>query len=301
MKAALLDIVDVGNTLGEGVVWDERAGAVWWTDIESCRLYRYILAHKTLGVFATPERLCAFGLMETEGMLVAAFASGFAFFEPETGRLDWIARPIEGVTGLRFNDGRVDPAGRFWCGTMAEDNRPETIAKSCLYCLGADLSVSTHLSGIHISNAICWSPDGTRMYFTDSMTQTIQAFDFDSEGGAMANAAAFATVSGEAGALVGPDGAVTDADGYLWNAQWGAARVTRYAPDGAEDFVVELPTSHITCPVFGGPDMNLLFVTSARQGLSDDRLAAEPQAGNLFIFETDAVGTPAARFRGGRP
>ena len=153
MKTELKYVVPIQNTLGEGVLWDKRSGAFWWTDIQNCKLYRFTLKNEKLSGFQTPERLCAFGFTDEEGLLIAAFESGFAYFRPETGDVRWIAKPFEDIEGLRFNDGRVDPAGRFWCGTMAEDGKTETIEKSKLYCLNENLQVSEHISNIHIANS----------------------------------------------------------------------------------------------------------------------------------------------------
>lgn len=294
MKTNLKYILPVQNTLGEGVLWDDRSGAFWWTDIQSCKLYRFTLAQEKLDVFHTPERLCAFGFTEDPGLLVAAFESGFAAFRPENGYLRWLGKPFEGVAGLRFNDGRIDPAGRFWCGTMAEDGKTETIQQSKLYCLNEELQISDHISNIHIANSLCWSPDGKYMYFADSPQQKIKRFDFDKAAGTCSKAEIFA----ETTAAIVPDGSVTDNAGFLWNAQWGGAQVVRYAPDATLDFSLELPVSQPTCVAFGGPDLNLLCVTTANENLTDDALKSQPEAGNLFIYQVEATGLPAPLFKG---
>ncbi|PCI51755.1 MAG: gluconolaconase [Alphaproteobacteria bacterium] len=294
MKIKLKYIVPVQNTLGEGVLWDGRSGAFWWTDIQNCKLHRFILENEKLDIFQTPERLCAFGFTDEEGLLVAAFESGYASFRPETGDIQWIRKPFDGVEGLRFNDGRVDPAGRFWCGTMAEDGKSETIQKSKLFCLNEAMEVSAHISDIHIANSLCWSPDGKYMYFADSPKQQIQRYDFDMANGACSNARIFASTTGS----IAPDGSVTDAQGYLWNAQWDGSRVVRYAPDGTIDFILEMPVSQPTCVAFGGPSLDLLCITTAQENLSDDALKSQPQAGNLFIYQVDANGLPAPMFKG---
>ena len=297
MKATLLHIVPSQNILGEGVLWDERTGAVWWTDIQGRTQHCYSPDSDTYRVYDLPERLGAFGFTAVDGLLVAAFESGFAYYRPLTGDIHWIDRPFTGTGGLRFNDGRVDAKGRFWCGTMAEDGKDDTIEKGALYCLDEKLETSRHISDIHIANSLCWSPDGTHMYFADSPRQKILRYDFDMKAGQCAAPHLFAETSGD----TVPDGSVTDSAGYLWNAQWGGSRVVRYGPDGHINSVLDLPVSQPTCVAFGGPDMNRLFITTAREGLSKENLAEQPDAGNLFIYQLDVKGLPAPLFKGPLP
>ena len=150
-----------------------------------------------------------------------------------------------------------------------------------------------HLTGISISNSVCFSPDGVYSYFADTPERTIWRFDADPASGALSNRQAFARTP--AGAF--PDGSTIDADGYLWNAQWGASRVVRYAPDGRESGTLHLPVSQPTCVAFGGEELNWLFVTTAREGLPPDALSGEPLAGDLFVFEVESRGLPEERYR----
>ena len=296
MKVKLLHTIPVANGLGEGVLWDPREGAFWWTDIDNSTLHRFELDGEKHDTFKTPERLTAFGFTDTLGVFVAGFESGFAFFTPETGEVDWIGKPFAGIKGLRVNDGRVDPKGRFWCGTMAEDGNDATIREGSLYRLDDQLHVSAYLSSIHIANSICWSPDGSLMYFADSPTQRIRCFDFDLENGSLSSVHTFATTQGN----IYPDGSITDKDGYVWNAQWGGGQVVRYTPGGDVDFTLKVPASQPTCAAFGGENLDLLAVTSATQGLSDARLKDDPEAGHLFIYKVDAQGLPSTHFKGKR-
>jgi L-arabinonolactonase len=292
MKIELIDIIEVGNTLGEGVLYDPRTDQLWWTDIHSCLMYRYDWADKQVNCFETPERLCSFGFTDTPGKFIAAFESGFAFYQPEAGKVDWIARPFRNIDGLRFNDGRVDRQGRFWCGSMAEDGLPETIAQSGLFYLHPDLTITNHIKGVEISNATCWNPDSKSFYFADTPSGNIRHYDFHAPSGELSNMRVFATTA--KGTF--PDGAVTDAEGYVWNAQWAGSKVVRYAPDGTEDLIVDLPVSQPTCPAFGGPDGDMLFVTTAQENMSPEKLAAEPHAGDVFVFKTETRGQDIAIF-----
>lgn len=290
-KVKLIDTIPCANLLGEGVQWNQQDNCFWWTDIHSAKFYRYHLASKKMSQWDLPEKLGCFAFAKNDSRLLAAFASGFAWFEPETGALEWIAKPEAHLIGNRSNDGRCDRQGRFWMGTIREQqNRPGQCAS--LYSLKADGSVSLHLTGLHISNALCWSPDSRKLYHADSPTHSIRVYDFDAQTGELSNAQLFAQTS----AGIEPDGACVDAEGFIWNAQWGGSHVVRYAPDGSIDFILPMPVRQPTCVAFGGEDLNLLAVTSASIGLSDEELQQQPQAGNVFIFETDVIGLPESRF-----
>jgi len=283
-------IVPVGNVLGEGVLWDAQARKVLWTDIQSRRLFFYDPARDALESLPTPERLCSFGLVAGEDRLVAAFESGIALYEPRAQKIEWLARPEFGTPGLRFNDGRVDRQGRFWTGTMLEG--PDSAPAGTLYSIGRRSPLRAHISGVGISNGIGFSPDSTRFYFADSPVRTIFVYDFDAGSGAISNRRVFASTP--KGAF--PDGSTVDAGGCVWNAHWGAGRVVRYAPDGAVLTQLDVPATQPTCAAFGGRDLNLLFVTSARDGLNEAALSGQPHAGDLFIFEPAITGLPDGRF-----
>ncbi|WP_323816386.1 SMP-30/gluconolactonase/LRE family protein [Cellvibrio sp. NN19] len=288
---SLIDIVPCANLLGEGVQWNQQDGCFWWTDIHSAKLYRYQLASKKLSHWDLPEKLGCFAFAKNDSRLLAAFASGFAWFDVETGALEWIAKPEAHFIGNRSNDGRCDRQGRFWMGTICEQkNSPWQCAS--LYSLQADGELTKHLTSLHISNALCWSPDSRKLYHADSPAFAINVYDFDAASGVLSNRQVFAQL--EQG--IEPDGACVDAQGYVWNAQWGGSRVVRYAPDGSVDFILPMPVLQPTCVAFGGENLNLLAVTSARVGLSDETLQQQPQAGNLFIFQTDVMGLEEAKF-----
>jgi L-arabinonolactonase len=289
MKATLIDRVSVGNTLGEAVLWDGLDRRAWWTDIQERRLYRYEPISHTLERFDLPERLGSFGFIEGSERIVGAFESGFAYYHPESAALEWISRPKHAAENVRFNDGRVDRQGRFWAGSMVEGFGEPT---GKLYCLAKAVS-EEHLTGINICNSLCFSPDGRHMYFADSPLRTILRFDLDLDTGALSNRLVFARTP--RGAF--PDGSNVDSDGHLWNAQWGAGCVVRYAPDGTISGRVELPVTQPTCVAFGGDAFDLLFVTSAREGLDAATLATQPQAGDVFIFQTDVTGCKESRYR----
>jgi sugar lactone lactonase YvrE len=284
----LIDVVPVANTLGEGVLWDSDAGLLWWTDIQERRLYRYEPKGRTLIHFNLPERLGSFGLVAGRSDLIAAFESGFAFYHPESRRLQWLQRPAHAAGNMRFNDGRVDRAGRFWSGSMVE-GRGEPNGQ--LYSLRSG-QVESHLSGISISNSLCFSPDGRYLYFADTPHRTIWRFNLDQATGALSNRQVFVTTP--EGSY--PDGSNVDAQGHLWNAHWGGGRVVRYAPDGSISGSIELPVSQPTCIAFGGDELDTLFVSTARENLKPDSLARQPQAGHIFAYRLGVKGLADARY-----
>jgi sugar lactone lactonase YvrE len=287
-EAQLIDVLPVANTLGEGVLWDRESAVLWWTDIQERRLHRYQLKNRELTHFELPERLGSFGLVAGRDDLVCAFESGFAFYHPASQRLQWLQRPPHAAENVRFNDGRVDRAGRFWSGSMVE-GRGEPCGQ--LYSLRTG-RVESHLSGIAISNSICFSPEGDCLYFADTPHRTIWRFNLDSVTGALSNRQVFVTTP--EGSY--PDGANVDAEGHLWNAHWGAGRVVRYAPDGSISGGVELPVSQPTCVAFGGDDLDILFVTSARENLQAAVLARQPQAGHVFAYRISVKGLADSRY-----
>jgi sugar lactone lactonase YvrE len=284
----LIDTFRVGNTLGEGVQWDAAGQALWWTDIQARRLHRYGWENRTVESFDMPERVGSFGLIEGSDKIIAAFESGIALYDLAGGASQWLLRP--GHSGVRFNDGRVDRQGRFWAGTM-EEGEPRS-GRGSLYCTDRDGRVHQRESGIMISNGLCWSLDGRTLYFADSALRTMYAYDANTADGTISNRRVFARTPEGAH----PDGATIDADGYLWSAQWGASRIARYAPSGKLDRIFDVPVSQPTCLAFGGPNLDHLFVTSARDGLSGAELAGQSGAGDIFVYKVEYRGVPENRY-----
>ncbi len=287
LQATHIETITVGNQLGECVLWRDSDQSVWWTDVQSCRLYRLLWPSLALTVYETPERLCSFSFLAgTDQEILAAFASGMAIYNPEENHLRWLDRPKELGGSLRLNDGRTDPGGRFWVGSMSEDLEPS----GRLYCMGEEGILNSGQEGIRISNGTCWAPDGRTMYFTDSPSKEIRTCPYDVDSGATGTWTTFASVTtGE------PDGAVTDADGVYWFAHWAGACVTGLSPQGAIFGKIEIPTPHTTCPALGGPKGNLMFVTSACQGLDASQI--DNNAGGLFIYETNLMASASGQTR----
>lgn len=284
------DVIATRNVVGEGILWNGHQGQLWWSDIQSSRLHCYDWSRKTLEVLATPERVGSVGLVAGSPQLITAFASGIALYDPRSGELEWLARPAEMVPGVRFNDGRVDRRGRFWCGTMVEGT--QRTADGCLYSMGRQATWRRHAQDIRIANGLCMSPDGTRLYFADSATQTIQVYELIEPEGVLGPPRQFAATPPGAW----PDGAAVDREGCVWSAHWGAGCVVRYTPEGRIDRTLAVPTRQPTCVCFGGPDLDVLCVTSARESLDAATLRSEPNAGAVFLYRAGVQGLPESEY-----
>jgi xylono-1,5-lactonase len=224
--------------------------------------------------------------------LLVTLKSGFAFFDPETGRLQHQHDPEPDRPGNRFNDGKCDASGRFWGGTMDFACKDATGA---LYSLDAQLRCTRHLDTWHITNGPTWSADGRTMYFNETGRGQVNAFDFSPDTGAMTNRRLWLQFTAEEGK---PDGMTTDAEGRIWIAHWGASCVTCRDETGRVLARIDLPTAHITDCAFGGPNLTTLYISSAADGLSPEQRANQPLAGGLFAVEVDARGVPASQFKG---
>jgi L-arabinonolactonase len=301
--AKYLDLLHDGrNELGEGVLWCERSGRVFWTDIHGKRLHAHDPVSGKHADWAMPERLCCFALTADANVLLAGFESRLAWFDLVSGAATTICAVEADKPTTRLNDGRCDRQGRFVFGTLDEASPRQAIAS--FYRLNHDLTLERlPLPNIAISNSICFSPDGGAMYFCDSMEGVIYRWDgYGSDAGNSGDTAAISVFADLRGSGASPDGAIVDADGYLWNAQWGAARVARYAPDGGLDRLLHLPVTQPSCVCLGGADFNDLFVTTAQELLTPEALAEQPLAGGLFHMHTsDARGLPEIRFGGTVP
>lgn len=257
-------MADVENQLGEGVLWCDRSARVLWTDILGAKLYAHDPASGKTSSWPMPEPLASFALTGDDDRLLLGLASQLAFFNFSTGAIMPICDVEAGLT-TRLNDGRCDRQGRFVFGTFNTVEPREAIGG--YYRLDADLKLERlPLARCAIANSICFSPDGATMYYCNSPDRVIRCCDYDPANGAISNERIFAELDGKTGE---PDGSCIDAEGYLWNAQWGASRVVRYAPDGQVERVIATPVLQPSCVAIGGADMNMLYVTSARAGMSE--------------------------------
>jgi len=278
--------------LGEGARWDARRGELLRVDILAGRVFRdsvdddgsllpvraYVLPG-TVGAIAPVER--------DEGWLLAA-GRGFTHLAPD-GSLRRLAEIAPRAT--RMNDAACDPQGRFWAGTLADDRRP---GGGALYRFDRTGQTELILGDLTISNGLGWSPDGGTMYLADSGTRLIHAFAFDAAPGTISDRRVLVTVPEEVGA---PDGLTVDAGGDLWVAVFGGGRVHRYSPDGELREEVLVPATETTSCAFAGPGLDRLYVTTATENWTDEQRRAQPGAGLVYRFDTDATGRPAEPFR----
>ena len=284
-------ILPVKNALGEGILWDSQRQRLWWTDIQGRRLYRYDWALGETQALEMPERVGSFGLVAGSECLITAFESGIARYDPRDASVTWLARLGELYPAVRFNDGRVDRQGRFWSGTMVEGDQPAVSAG--LYSFDCSSGFRQHLRDVRISNSLCLSPDGRKLYFADSPTRTIRVFELNERDGTLGPGRVF--VQTPVGA--DPDGATIDAEGCLWSAHWGAGCVVRYTPEGQVDRTLRVPASQPTCVCFGGPDLDVLCVTTARIGLSEASSRTQPNAGDVFLYRVGVKGLAEAEYQ----
>jgi sugar lactone lactonase YvrE len=284
-------VLDVKAELGEGPVWDPDAGCLYFVDIEREVVHRYDPATQTSRSFQVGMMVGAAALTAA-GDLVLAVRDGFARLDLDSGQVRALADVEAELPDQRMNDGKCDPAGRFWAGTMALDKR---LGAGALYRLDPDGRVHRMLGEISISNGLDWSADGRLMYYVDTPTGSIDVFDFDCARGEIANRRSLARVDPCDG---WPDGLTLDIDGYIWVALWSGAAVRRYAPDGTLDRVVAIPTTYPTSCAFGGPDLQDLYVTTAATALTPAERLREPLAGGLFRCRPGVQGRPPHRFKG---
>ena len=278
------------NILGEGPLWDAGRGRMCWVDIRTSTIHWLELHNERSGSYRVGHRVSAMALRKGGGLLLAT-DHGFASFDADTAEVELIEHPEPDRPTNRSNDGHTDAKGRFWLGTM--DDRQQT-RSGALYRLDPDWRCTRVLDGLGIPNTVLCTSDCRQLYLADSSEQELYRFDVDSEG-TVGERRIFASTKSGPGT---PDGSALDADGFLWNAQWGGWRVVRYAPDGSIDRIVKMPVEQPTSCAFGGDDLSTLYVTSARDGLSDDALAHQPLAGSLFAFKPGVKGVPLAPFGG---
>jgi len=277
-------VVDCRATLGEGLTWDAHAQVWLWTDIEGRRLWRHDPSTGTTHHCAMPDRVGTFVVAQS-GRLLIGLAKQLAWADIDWAQGVATCTPVVDVERdqptTRVNDGRVDRHGHFVFGTMDEaDGHPAT---GHLYQYSTRHGLRRlDVGPVSIANSICFSPSGDSIYFCDSPTRRILRGRYDPDRATIDAVETFVTLAEGQGV---PDGSVVDADGALWNAEWGGAAVRRYAPDGTRLGSSPVPAAHVTCPAFGGPLLDVLCVTTARADVPAADLAARPDTGGLFRID----------------
>jgi sugar lactone lactonase YvrE len=289
-------VVDAKAELGEGPCWDIHRQMLYWVDIIKHLVHIYdpkTSVDRTIDVgqevgCVAPRRA---------GGLLCGFRNGIGILDTESAEYRILLDPENHLPGNRFNDGKCDPAGRFWAGTMAPRvGDAKRKAAGSLYCLFPNMTIRTMVSGVITSNGLAWSPDSNQMYYIDTGLPVVSAFDFDRETGDISNRRTVIEIDPSTGK---PDGMTIDEEGMLWVAHFGGGRVTRWDPnEGRLLKTIEVPAPRVTSCAFGGYHLDTLFITTARSGMTEDELKTYPKAGGLFRLNPGVRGTPTAEFNG---
>jgi len=282
--------LDACCELGEGPVWSIEEQSLYFVDITRKAVHRWSPTSGELTTWQVSSEVGCLALCEKENTAVLAMANGILFLDLVSGEQSLFVAIEADRPGNCFNDGKCDRLGRFWAGTK---DRVELRPEGALWLVHPDQRVEPKITRLICSNGLGWSPDGRTMYHTDSWTYRIMAYDFDEQSATLSNPRVFAVDPG--GQWV-PDGLTVDAEGFVWAAKWDGWRVVRYAPNGHIDQVIEMPVQRPTSCAFGGADLDVLYVTSARVGLSEKQLHQGPLAGSIFALHTGTRGLPQPRF-----
>ena len=273
-------LYDAKAYLGEGPIWDARTQTLYWLDIINKRIYAgadvLVELDEFIGCIAPHKN----------GGLILAKRLSFWTFEPASVRPTLLLPLTDEPSNNRFNDGKCDPRGRFIAGTM---DMNETDPTGSLYSFDGK-SITKLLGDVTISNGMAWSTDHKTFYYIDTPTREVKAFDYDLETGAIANPRIALYIPEVLG---WPDGMTSDMQGNLWIAMWGGAKITKWNPNTGELLEqIPVPAMNVSSCVFGGKNMNELFITSARKGLDEDTLKRYPLTGGVFRLETNVEGMP---------
>ncbi|MFN8682370.1 SMP-30/gluconolactonase/LRE family protein [Paracoccus sp. P2] len=292
-------LADCRNHLGENPLWDVQGERLYWIDSTACEIWACRADGSELRTHYVPTFIGSMALRKGSGAILA-LANGFHFYDFASQETTLIANPLADKPGYRFNDGKVDRAGRFFAGCMGHDCDPSDVtvprkpgAEGPLYRIDADLSVHQIDAGMICFNAPCWSPDNRTFYYGDSEHKVIWASDYDLATGGVSNRRLLISDQGFPGTV---DGATVDSEGFLWNAKVLGGRIIRYAPDGSIDRVIEAPVRNVTSVMFGGPDLDVLYVTSMAKPVRGVP-TTQAGAGGLFAIHGLGVrGLPETRF-----
>jgi L-arabinonolactonase len=284
-------VLDVRAGLGECPVWCDRSRSLYWIDISAGLLNRFDPATGKNESWAMGEPIGSFALCETEGLMLVALKSGIYRHELASGKRQLVAQPETHLPANRMNDGRTDPAGRFWVGSMRDPQ--DGSAQGTLYRLESDGGCTAMVAGLITSNGLAFSPDGRILYHSDShpSVRTVWAWDFDAADGRIANRRVFIDTHGMPGR---PDGGCCDADGCYWMTGNDGWEILRLTPKGRIDRRIRLPIAKPSMLAFGGPALDVIYITSIRPA----DVAGQPQAGSLFALRPGVTGIPEPRFEG---
>ena len=288
LEATLL--LDAKAQLGEGCFWHSIENKLYWLDIEGHELHIYDPVLKTDIHFDVGARIGCVVPAKNGGLLIA-LENGIHFFDTKTSKLTFLNNPLS--KGVRFNDGKCDAAGRFWIGSM-ELNLLKDAAT--LYRFDTDKSIHTMVNKVTCSNGIAWTADKKIMYYIDTPTGNIDAFDYDATTGNISNRRTAIKVPDGSGL---PDGMCIDSEDKLWVALWGGSGVARFDPLTGEMLLkINVPAPHTTSCCFGGKDLRTLYITTAKHELTEKKEKQYPLSGGLFSIDIDVRGVPADFYEG---
>jgi sugar lactone lactonase YvrE len=285
-------VLDAKAILGEGAAWVANRQRLYWVDIQGKKVHVYDPAEGSDRAIEVDQQVGTLAPRE-KGGLVLALERGLYFLDEDSGKTEFIADPESDQPTNRFNDGKCDPAGRFWGGTMSMVGGSKT---GSLYRMDADLSVHKMVGNVSTSNGLIWSLDKRTMYYIDTPTMEVSAFDYDHTSGTISNRRAAVRVPEGEGR---PDGMTIDAEGMLWVAMWEGWQVNRYNPQTGEKLdSIPVAAARVTSVAFGGPEMGDLYITTARLQMAGEELEGQPHAGGLFVARPGVRGMPAYAFAG---
>lgn len=285
-------LLDVKTTLGEGPLWDVDQQRLYFIDSMDGRVFSTTAEGNEIRAWDVPSKIGSMAIRKDGNGAIVSLQTGFHTLDFKTGDVELIEDPESDKPNNRLNDGKVDRRGRFFAGSM---DTMEEGASGALYRVDPDLSVTRVEESIICSNGPCFSPDDTTFYFTDTWTGEIWAYDYDVETGAISNRRTFAKVDTSNGGAA--DGSTVDAEGFVWNALVYDGKIVRYTPDGQVDRTIDMPVKKVTSVMFGGPDLEILYVTSMAKPPLPRFPGDGVQRGSLFaVHDLGVRGVPEPRF-----
>jgi sugar lactone lactonase YvrE len=288
-QGSIRTVLPTRSRLGEGPLWDHERQRLFWLDIYNYWVHELDAQTGSTRIFDVGDVVGCIGLAGPDRLIMAQ-RDRLAFLDLQSGEVEPILAVEADLPANRFNDGKCDPQGRFWFGSMSV-----AVGQASLYRYDPDGSLQVMETGLTISNGLGWSPDNRTFYLTDSTPKLIYAYDFEPETGTIANRRTLIDLSHES---FGPDGLTIDQDGHIWSAMWDGGCVIRFDPTGKEVSRLKLPVPRTTCCTFGGPDLTTLYITTASVGYSQAEIDQIVTSGDLFAAETGAIGLPSSAFGG---
>jgi len=283
--------VKANSKLGEGPLWDYNEQCLYWVDILANKLHVYDPKTQWNRSIDVGQPIGAV-VPRISGGVIIALRDGIAHLDLASEELTFLSEIEKEITNNRFNDGKCDPSGRFWAGSMNFDSKTTS---GTLYCMDTDLTVTPKVSPVTISNGLAWSTDHNKMYYIDTPTRRVVAYEYDLSCGHIQNPTTVIKNDSE-GHM---DGMAIDEEGMLWIALWGGSAVKRFDPKNGKLLdILKLPATQVTACAFGGKDLNELYITTAAIGLDKEALSQQPLAGSLFKTKTSVKGMPSYAFSG---